>query len=346
MLREIVDSILHQIPQLRRHAVTVFKDLVIAQRTRAPNWQLEALTSLVDKIIAQQETRIRLLLFVDTLDEHDGDNELLARLLEGWSQTADGDYVALKICLASRSWPIFTDHFGRCPNLSIHHHTNEDIRLYTESRLFSSLSGPLQLLEPERLTNLAQQITAKAYGVFIWVRLVVNQLVGSIRDGTLYTTLQRMIAEAPEELQDFYENNLFRIDPSYANETYVMFQLVLYSTEPLLLDTLVKATEMSLDRYLHHNNDQITNASESFSDSLSIEGLRRWLISRGGGLLETYTADAHVDHLDLCTSHFYVQFLHQTTKEYILSPRANDVMKRATTEVTNKNGAYFLTLSS
>ncbi|KAL8687918.1 MAG: hypothetical protein Q9224_005017 [Gallowayella concinna] len=347
MLREIVDSILHQIPQLIHHAVTVYKDLVRAQRTRAPNWHLEALTSLVNRIITQREKRIRLLLFVDALDEHEGDNELLVRLLEGWSQTVDGYHVALKICLASRSWPIFTDHFGRCPNFSIRHHTQEDIRLYAESSLSSSLPGPPQLLEPECLVYLTEQITTKAQGVFIWVRLVVDQLVKSIRDGTPYKTLRRMIAETPEELQDLYDNTLCRIDPGYANETYAMFQLVLCSIEPLPLDTVVKATEMSLERYLNNNNNQIANAFEKVSDNLSTEGLLRWLISRGGGLLEAYPADAHVDHLgESGTSHLYVQFLHQTTKEYIQSPRAYDLMKRVAPQVTNKNGFYFLTLSS
>ncbi|KAL8812464.1 MAG: hypothetical protein Q9223_007284, partial [Gallowayella weberi] len=346
MMMEIVDSILRQIPRLIRLAVTVYIDLVRAQRTRAPVWHLEALISLVDRIITQRETRIRLLLFVDALDEHEGDNELLAQLLEGWSQTADGYYVALKICLASRSWPIFTDHFGHCPNFSIHHHTKEDIRLYTESRLYSSLPGPLKLLEPGPLVYLAEQITTKAQGVFIWVRLVVDQLVKSIRDGTPYKTLQRMIVETPEELQDLYEDTLCRIDSRYAKETYVMFQLVLYSIEPLPLDTLVNATESSLDRFFDHKNDEITNASEKSSDKVSVEGLWRWLISRGGGLLEAYTSDAHVDHLGESSSNVYVQFLHQTAKEYIQSPRAEKVMKRVTTEVTNKNGAYFLTLSS
>ncbi|KAL8678393.1 MAG: hypothetical protein Q9186_005235 [Xanthomendoza sp. 1 TL-2023] len=265
MLREIFDSILHQIPQLIHHAVTVYKDLVRAQRTRAPNWHLEALN-----IFGQP------------------------------------------------------DHYAT-----------------------SSLPGPPQLLEPECLVYLTEQITTKAQGVFIWVRLVVDQLVKSIRDGTPYKTLRRMIAETPEELQDLYDNTLCRIDPGYANETYVMFQLVLCSIEPLPLDTVVKATEMSLDRYLNDNNNQRTNASGKVSDNLSTEGLLRWLISRGGGLLEAYPAGAQADHLcESGTSHLYVQFLHQTTKEYIQSPRAYDLMKRVASQLTNKNGFYFLTLSS
>lgn len=349
MLREIVDSILHQLPQLMRHAVAVYKDLVKTQWTRSPDWHLEALTSLMDRIISQRETRIRLLLFVDALDEHDGDNDLLIQLLENWSRVVDGYYVTLKICLASRSWPVFTDHFGHCPNFFIDHHTKGDIRVYTESRLNSSLAGSSQLLDSEGLVYLTEQITAKAQGVFIWVSLVADQLARNIRDGTPYQTLRKIVAETPEELQELYDHTLRRINPRYVDATHVMFQLVLCSIEPLPLDTLVRATEMSLSGFARdrHLNDGVTNDYERDSDQISTPGLLRWLISRGGGLLETYTADNNVNHTDKPgLSQQYVQFIHQTTKEYVQSPRAQAFMERMAPRIAKKNGFYFLTLSS
>ena len=343
MLREIVDSTLRQLPQLMPHAIPVYKDLVKMQGKRSPDWDLEALATLMEAITLQRTTRVKLLLFLDALDEHEGDNELLLQMLKDWTRNVDGHYVTLKICLASRSWPVFTEYLGDSPNLAIDQFTKDDICIYTKSRLSSSLEGTSQLLKPEMLMYMTEHITAKARGVFIWVRLVTDQLAKNIRDGTPFQILLKMIAEIPEELQELYDHAVRRIDSQYANETYVMFQLILCSVEPLPIETLVGATTISLDHYLSgkSSGDQWTT-----SDSTTDQALR-WLISRSGGLLETYTADANVDYLfeDRWTSIQYVQFLHQTSKEYVQSRRAQAFMKRMAPQVAGKTGYYFLALA-
>ncbi|KAL8723059.1 MAG: hypothetical protein Q9181_007363, partial [Wetmoreana brouardii] len=219
MLREITSSILSELPQLLPHAIQSYKELVKGQRTRLPTWDLEALIVLMGKIIGQRGTRIKILLFLDALDEHEGDNDQLIELLKDWSEMMDGYYVTLKICLASRPWPVFTDCFGHGPNFAIDHYTRDDIWVYTESRLNFSIQGSLELLNPKTVASLAEQITAKAQGVFIWVKLVTDLLAKNIRDGTHYQ-LQRMIAELPEELQEMYDYTLSRIDPEYTDASH------------------------------------------------------------------------------------------------------------------------------
>ncbi|KAL8860984.1 MAG: hypothetical protein Q9178_002497 [Gyalolechia marmorata] len=343
MLREIVDSTLRQLPQLMPHAIPVYKNLVKMQGKRPPDWNLEALTTLMGAITLQRTTRVKLLLLLDALDEHEGDNELLLQMLKDWVRNVDGHYVTLKICLASRSWPVFTEYFGGSPNLAIDQFTVDDISIYTKSRLCSSLGGTLQLLERESLVYMTEQITVKARGVFIWVRLVTDQLAKNIRDGTPFQILLKMIAEMPEELQELYDHTVRRINSQYANETYVMFQLILCSVEPLPLETLVEATPMSLGLYLDGNSS--LGSWPTSPDSTTDQALR-WLISRSGGLLETYTADANVDYLEVRTSTKYVQFLHQTSKEYVQSRRAQAFMKRMAPQVAGKTGYYFLALAS
>ncbi|KAI4114413.1 MAG: hypothetical protein LQ345_004804, partial [Seirophora villosa] len=343
MLREIIESIFTQIPDLMPHAIALYKDLSKSQRTRFPDWNLEALTALMKTIMGQRETRIKLLLFIDALDEHEGDHDLLVHILNECISNADDYYVTLKICLASRSWPVFTDYFGRGPNFAIDQFTEDDIRLYTESRLNGSLVGPSQPpgLENVCLADLIEQITTKAQGVFIWVRLVTDQLAKNIRDGTPYQTLRAMVAGMPEELQELYDHTIRRISPEYIPETHVMFQLVLCSIERLPLDSLMQATEYSLSRCLNGTTPAATTDPSSHT---STQGLR-WLKSRAGGLLETYSASidgssdsgAHTD---------YVQFLHQTAKEYIQESRAQATMELWAYSVAKKNGFYFLALAS
>lgn len=123
-----------------------------------------------------------------------------------------------------------------------------------------------------------------------------------------------------------------------------MFQMVLCSVGRLPLETLVEATMMCLNRYLDGNS---CLGSESSSKNSAFPQALRWLISRSGGLLETYTAEANIDHLgEPGTPIQYVQFLHQTSKEYIQSHRAQAFMERVAPQVAGKNGYYFLSLAS
>jgi len=341
MLQEILDSILKQLPKLRPYAVTQYKQLVKTQRTRSPTWNLEALQAAINSIMEQRETRINTLMFLDALDEHEGDNDQLVQILKDWGAKADGYYINLKICLASRSWNVFEHNFGHGPNVAIHSHTREDIRVYTHLRLQSLLHGSPALLSSESSDALIEQITTKARGVFIWVRLVMDQLTKDILDGTPHQILTRKIAELPEELKDLYDHTLSRIEPTYATETHIMLQLVLSSFEPLPLESLVKATEYCLNVCVHGQDRSST--STDIEHGLLVPKLR-WLTSRGGGLLEaslTFPVKVDADASD-----HYVQFLHQTAKEYMQSNPSNRLMKHVKPPVAEKTGFYFLTLSS
>ena len=151
----------------------------------------------------QRKVSVRVILFLDALDEHAGDNDELAQILKSMIDKVDNDCVTLRLCLASRSWSVFEHYFGKYPGLAIHEHTQIDIELYTRSKLEISIDDP-NLISAERLATLTQQITRKALGVFIWVRLVVEQLAKGIRDGTRYASLEDEIACMPEELADLY----------------------------------------------------------------------------------------------------------------------------------------------
>ena len=336
MLREIVDSTLRQLPELVPYAIARYEQLVKTQRTRVPAWTLESLTAVMNSIFEQRNIRINILLFLDALDEHEGDNEQLAQLLKDWERKSDDYYVNLKICLASRPWNVFGSHYSGGPTFAIHKYTEDDIRIYTKSRLNSCLGGSSAPLSTINFNALTEEITSKAKGVFIWVRLVVDQLAGDIQDGTPYRTLLQRVTQMPEELEDIYHHTLTRIDPKYANETYIMFQLILCSMEPLSLATLERATEYSLHLCLHGS------PPDAFDDDIDVlpETRLRWLISRSGGLLEVYVKSVHEES----EPDQFVQFLHQTAKDYLQSPRAGCLKERIDPPLAEKGGFYFLTL--
>ena len=211
MMQEIVGSLLRQLPELLPCIEPEFNKLTRAQRTKSPAWHLESLKSALHNIVEQREIHIRIILFLDALDEHAGDNEELVEILKSMSEKADNDCVFLKICLASRSWSVFEHHFSRCPGLVIHEYTRNDIHVFTGGQLQASIDGFPELLSLHEIELLTDQITAKALGVFIWVRLVVDPLAKDIRDGTPYQMLVERINQMPQELKDLYADIIRRL---------------------------------------------------------------------------------------------------------------------------------------
>ena len=282
MLQGILYQIFRQADQLSTIILPFYTTLVRAQRTKSPVWDSESLDLALAAITKQRAISIRLCLFLDALDEHAGDNNQLAGLIFRLTSNADNDLVRIKICLASRSWTVFESHFGSCPGFAIHNHTGNDIQSYITSRLRQSLgikaftqgSNSLQ-----RIEALAEHVTQKAQGVFIWVRLVVDRLEKGVQDGTPFSTLKEMVLAMPQELEDLYRHTLRRIEPEYAEEAYIMLQIALCALSPLRLKTFSNC--MSYTKWGKVSNEE--------DDSMM-----RHLVSRSGGLLETISRTTEI----------------------------------------------------
>lgn len=177
----------------------------------------------------QREVNIRIFLLLDALDEHHGDNDTLALLLRKLVDSIDNDCVHLKLCLASRSWTVFEQHFGKCPGFAIHDHTRQDVRTYIEARLGTDQDALHSTSNRTGLQRIVDPVAEKALGVFIWVRLVANLLSKGIRDGTPYAALEDKVTRMPRELKDLYADTLRRIEVEYTSEAYIMLQIVLCS---------------------------------------------------------------------------------------------------------------------
>ena len=135
MLKEIPTSILRSESTLAEFVLPVFQSSVRSQKTRTPKWAIADLQAALFAIIEQRKVTAQILLFLDALDEHQGDNDHLAAFLKRLVDKADNDCMQLRLCLASRSWTVYEHHFGRCPGFAIHNHTNSDILIYTRDRL-------------------------------------------------------------------------------------------------------------------------------------------------------------------------------------------------------------------
>ena len=338
MLQELLRSILQHIPALSRYVRPTYLELVRSQRTRCPSWDFSSLKSALVSLIEQRHVKIRILLLLDALDEHQGDNDMLASLLKVLIDKSDNERVKLKMCLASRSWTVFQHHFGKCPGFSIHDHTREDIMTYIRARLEPSDPQELHQLDHDEITPLADLVARRASGVFIWVRLVVDLLVKGIQDGTPYRTLEEKVNKVPQELKDLYADTLRRIEPEYSLEAFIMLQTILCSLEPLPLkvlmfisdiNTRLPETEPLPIGYAWHPGDLNEQSTSS---------LKSRLASRSGGLLEVVQTDQPVSESD----GLVVQFIHQSVKEYVQSTSISVGLAQMSGNIRYANGYSFL----
>ena len=211
MLQEVTGSLLYQLPELLFCVQPEYIKLATTQKSSRPKWDIDSLKSALFNMVEQRKIRLRLIFFLDALDEHAGDNDELAHILKETIQKVDNDRVVVKVCLASRSWNVFEHHLRGYLGLTIHEHTESDVYTYTKDRLQASIDGFPDLLNPRSLEALTKQITTKALGVFIWVRLVLDRLVKAVQDGTPYDMLVEAVAQMPQELKKLYADILRRL---------------------------------------------------------------------------------------------------------------------------------------
>lgn len=340
MLQEILRSILCQVPALITYVMPAFNNLFQTKRKTKPQWDLENLQSALVCIFKQRQVRVRILFLLDALDEHSGDKERLALLLENLVEIADNDFVGLKMCLASRSWNVFEEHFGNCPGFAIHEHTKLDISTYVTSRLRPSTQTFESLAEERSLNALIELLTDKALGVFIWVRLVVDQLVKGIRDGTPFAALEIRARDMPQELKDLYADTLRRIEPEYTTEAYIMLQTALCTSAPLPVKSFMGSVGFNYDYMNQSRRLQVDGPGKrKIEESLPTQ-LRR-LASRSGGLLEVVSIPT-LDGAEGNEPDRVVQFIHQTVKEYVQLLQHHAVLREVHPNVLEENGHIFL----
>lgn len=192
------------------------------------DWSSTNLDHALQSVLAHRDTTRKICLFIDALDEFDGHLEVLADFLQ---TLING---GCKICFSSRPREILEKYFGSSPGMRIHEHTQKDIQSYTVGRLAAlpDLQNPSDLTWETRdaVNKAVRQITEKANGVFLWVKLALDRIQ---QDGVVASTLSERLQEVLLELEDFYASIIERIPSDYLWETYLTLDVMLRTQEEL-----------------------------------------------------------------------------------------------------------------
>jgi hypothetical protein len=251
---------------------------------------------------------MKLCLFIDGLDEFDGNHGDLIELVKKLISTP-----SVKVCVASRPWIVFEDAMNNKPSLRLEELTYNDIKKYVTARL--SVDSNFSLLikrEFEFANKLLDRIVGKAGGVFLWVNLVVSSLLDGMKYGDRVSDLQRRLDSLPPDLEDLYDRILNNLEPFYFEHATQYFRLMAACHRPPPALTFLFADEESPAFALGS-----FKTNPVYSDSeLQVETMRRRLNSRCKGLIEIGRQAPRDSSFHTPT----VQYLHKTVKDYIEKP--------------------------
>ena len=233
----------------------------------------------------------------------------------------------VKICVASRELAPFEAAFVTAPRLRIHDFTKTDIHNYVYCRLMGD--GRAQFYDGDEMKEIADTVVKQAEGVFLWVRLVVEELRKGQDDGDRIEDLLTRLMRLPKTLGG--KNGLYMkmIDMSPSRDKAIqLFQLALHHMSPPDLDIIfyaadelyetdhpkknilsgqeipVRPRKIPQERSLRAVNQEVKFFTTE-QEQRNLNQLERRLKSRCMGLLEVPRSSRKV------------QFMHQTAKEFI-----------------------------
>lgn len=289
LLMSILSQVLGKIPALIAIAFpALWKEMVDSLNTwnKPLIWSISDLRSALQKVAHDHDTQANgdVCLFIDGLDEYDGDHAELADILDSLIQPSSNPRLCFKACLASRPLTVFDRCFKSHPGLRLQDLTAHDIRHYVTSRLNlhedrdrlisgkGDESGPIDIIE---------EVVRKSSGVFLWVTLTVKSLEAGLDNGDNISELKARLDETPADLQELYLEILRDVEPRYRWQAADFLRIIRDAEGPPTLLELAFASDgptSAIAQNIQARDDTILSAKCRF--------MEKRLRSRCGALLD------------------------------------------------------------
>lgn len=212
----LLRSLLHQLLEQHRNLTPItfpgiwkrYSRMTTKGRVNSPiSWSLLDLMEGLKLSLQAAAEKTKICLFIDGLDEFEGDHGEIIALLRKIVHTGNGN---IKVCLSSRPWPIFESAFGTIPHLKLQDLTLKDRQHYAVDK-FNKDARMRRIIakQPESGAAMIDEIVERADGVFLWVILVVRALLGDMRTDDTVQDINDRLNLFPTDLEDFFRHTLF-----------------------------------------------------------------------------------------------------------------------------------------
>ena len=213
LLRSLLYQILEKCPELAPTATPLRYANKSAQDLP---WKEEELVKALLAIANQRALSTCFCFFIDGLDEYEGEHSQIIEIL---SNLTSSPYV--KICAASRPWNVFQNAYNQDPEttLTMQDLTKRDIEHYILGTLRAN--PQFRHLEKQDVgpTMLVGEVIEKAQGVFLWVHLVVRNLLAGLAEGDDIDILRARVEEFPPTLEEYFRRMLDSVHKVYRKQT-------------------------------------------------------------------------------------------------------------------------------
>ena len=227
LLRTVLSYILTDDDRLYDCMVPILREFekwqsfVRAKKPVEPDfWTYNRLKRALDIILDQQVFRLNLCLLFDALDEFDGQPETIGQYIKSMVLERPGSLTRVKICISSREWDGFTKLFRHLPGFALQDHTRSDMQEFCQQTIFAA-----EGIDRQALTSLREELVQKAAGVFLWLRLVLGDLIKAAQRTRDASTLRVTLESLPVELENYYMVILDRIPSAHKWEAFALLEV-------------------------------------------------------------------------------------------------------------------------
>ena len=177
------------------------------------------------------------------------------------------------------------------------------------------------------------EVIERALGVFLWVYLVVNELLLGLGERNKLEDLQAKLDAMPDSLESYFKRIFDRVDKAHRTESAKVFLLTIHAIQPL---------SIACYHYLEKEHREAGYALSGAIEPMSPEQLRflhedvrdriNFLCKDLLEVNEVLT-DQRLD--------YQVDFLHRTVRDFLMEKDMHqDLMRRATDDNTTKWNAH------
>lgn len=257
--------------------------------------------------------------FIDALDEAEEEHDEIIRLITGFSEVSSKD---TRFCVSSRPSADFSFYITDPEaKICLDEYSSQDIHHFVRES-FQELSSRFNT----DYGVVINQIALTAENVFLWARLVVEDLLRAARRRETVERLLHRLLKMPPHLNSFYRRMIDQASDYERSEVLQILGIVLSALEPLSIEQLQDVMEHCSNQ--DARQELCPGAQQSFHSSLrSAEHFAERIESICFGLVEVRTTYHRKE------TRREVAFSHHTVNEF-LETLDNESETQGRTELT------------
>ncbi|KAG5655650.1 hypothetical protein KAF25_009149 [Fusarium avenaceum] len=193
-----------------------------------PSWTEAELKTAFESVIMRQVGK-KIFIFIDAIDECD--SKRVRDITYFWRKITKSAYAAgidPNVCLSSRHFPSVT--ISDCSEIIMEQCNSRDIATYLSQRFEV---GPAS--QEVQWQSLKDKIMEMSAGVFLWVVLVVDDLLQSWDEGWSVAYLTNRVERVPQGLEKLFSQMFSSLSNEMSEITVKLFQWATLSTKERLV---------------------------------------------------------------------------------------------------------------